>query len=366
MTNKDSTGTEAGQPSVEISRSPAATSETALIDEPQGAHRPQGRSKGFWLFAVAGIAVLVALPWLGASAFHLHVLISIGITTILALGVYLMLQVGEVTFAQAGLAGIGSYTSGLLALRVGVNVWLSMLLAIVVAVIVSVVLGRLILRGAVEFYFVLITFAFAEVARLFLLAVFSEDGVAGIPSPNLFGFMLDDRASYYLLVLAAVCATVGLAHRVMASGIGRYFDACKTGLGTLAPAMGIDTMRYRLLAFVLAGALAGLSGALQVHYLNFTSANLFRFDIGVLALTAVIIGGMDSRWGPLIGSFALVVTREYLRGFAELHILLYGLLLLVVVLFAPQGIVGVFQALRQRVRRTPKHPAPAAPSMREG
>lgn len=306
------------------------------------------RMRGPALFFI----VLALLPAVGVSSFQLHLLITIFIIAIATLGFHVVFQVGEVSLAQAGFLAIGAYTTGLLSLRLGVNVWLAMTAGIAASLIVAAGLGRLILRAGGEFYFLLITFAFGEIIRITALTwVGGPDGIPDIPPPTVFGFALSSRTAYYLFTLAVLALTLMGVRALVSGNIGRIFKMVAEGRSDLAPSVGIDTVRYRLLAFTLGGGIGGLAGALYAHYLGFVAPNLFGLPLTVLILTVAVVGGMNSVWGPLVGAVVIIVLRDNLRSLPELHVLIYGVALVIMVLFLREGLVGAAGRLVSAARR---------------
>jgi branched-chain amino acid transport system permease protein len=190
-------------------------------------------------------------------------------------------------------------------------------------------------------YFVLITFTLGEVVRL----IFNEwqsltggaDGIFRIPPPH--PLLMDKRAYYYFaLVMAVLC--VGVVARVLASQTGRYVDAIRES-ERLAQSSGVPILRFKTVIFCIACGLVGLQGSLLAHYIHFIAPGSFTFNESLNLLVMNVIGGMGGLAGPLAGAAFLTALPEVLRGWVELQRLLYGIVLIVVMLFVPGGLMEI-------------------------
>ena len=294
--------------------------------------------RGRWLWlGVLGI-LLVLWPMFVNEAFFLYIATVVLIYTIGAASLHLVLRTGHLSLCHAAFMGLGGYTSALLTTRLGwpfVPAFLaSGLLPAAVALIVGPIVLRL--RGV---YFVLITFTFGEVVRL----VFNEwqsltggaDGIFRIPPP--FPFLADKRAYYYFaLIMATLC--VGTVARLLASQTGRYVDAIRES-ERLAQSSGVPILRFKVMIFSIACGLVGLQGSLLAHYIHFIAPGSYTFNESLNLLVMNVIGGMGSLMGPLIGAGFLTSLPELLRGWVELQRVIYGIVLILVMLFVPGGLM---------------------------
>ncbi len=298
------------------------------------------------------VGVGLALPLLPGTNFSLLItlLICIGLATSWdILGGW----TGQASLGHAAFVGIGAYALALGTNRLGLDAISAAQLGMVVAVVFALLWGSLTfgLRGS---YFTLSTIAIAEVLRLVAINEgWFTGGSAGLfisTLPEPFGLdLFDRRVEYYLALLYAsgVITCVGLLSQ---SRFGYVMRAVRED-EEAAQAAGIDPVRVKLRAFALSGALTALGGGLYGAYLSFLDPhNLFFLPLSVqIALTA-IIGGRGTVWGPALGATLLILAAEVFRSvFAEANLLIYGLLILIVILFAPRGLMGGLE--RYLVRR---------------
>jgi branched-chain amino acid transport system permease protein len=314
-----------------------------------------------WLGLVA-LVVLVALPAvLGSYAITVFILIFfygyLGQAWNILSGYGGQLSVGHAAFL-----GVGAYTTTLLGLHAGLSPWLGMLVGATGAALLGAVIGGLGFRfGLRGFYFVLLTVAFAEVCRIVALNTEAVGGALGLyltftGDPWQLQFR-DNRAYYYVALGLLVLATV-VAAAVERSRLGAYLQAVREDEDA-AEALGVDTFRVKLAAMVLSAFLTGLGGAFYANYLFSLQPNaVFGIPLSVDIVIRPVVGGAGSLWGPILGSFILSPLAEVSRiyftsgSWSGLHLVVYGLLLIGVVLFLPQGAYPhLAQVLRRKTAR---------------
>lgn len=291
------------------------------------------------LLGLLGV-VLLGWPLVVNEPFLAHIGTLVLLYCIGAASLHLILRTGHLSLGHAAFLGLGGYTSALLTTSLGwpfVPAFLaSGLVPAAVAAIVGPILLRL--RGV---YFVLITFTLGEVVRL----VFNDwqsltggaDGIFRIPPPH--PLLVDKRAYYYFaLAMATVC--VGIVARILSSQTGRYVDAIREG-ERLAQSSGVPVLRFKVMIFTIACGLVGLQGSLLAHFITFVAPGAYTFNESLNLLVMNVIGGMGGLTGPLIGAAFLTALPEFLRGWVELQRLLYGVVLIVVMLFVPGGLMEV-------------------------
>ena len=305
---------------------------------------------------LAGLAALVAVGAFLPIAFPSYV--TIGISLLLFAGwagAWDLLGgwTGQISLGHAAFVGLGAYTVAISAQSLGLAPWWSALLAMALAALLATGWGALTfgLRGS---YFVLSSIAIAEILRLVAINErWLTNGAIGLFLPSLprpFGLSLFERANQYYLALAFFALVLIVTVLLARARFGYRMRAVRED-EEAAQAAGIAPRRVKLIAFALSGALTALGGALYGIFLRALEPHdIFFLPLSVqIALTA-IIGGRGTVWGPLAGATLLVVARETFRGaFAEATLLIYGVLILVVVLFAPRGMVG--ELTRAAVRR---------------
>jgi len=303
--------------------------------------------------ALVVLAVLAVLPLI-LDDYYVHLLIMAGIFFLPVAGMNLLLAGGQLTLGHTAFFGIGAYTSGLLALHWGVSPLYGMVIAAALSALVGYLLGKvtLRLRGA---YFVLVTIGFAEVIRLIATNwIDLTQGPLGLPGVPPFdlgraSFTLTTKRQYYYLMLVFAALTYALCARLLRSRFGRALVAVRQN-ESLAESVGVSAYRVTLVAMVVACALAGIGGSYYGHYTMFLSPEVFSFYNTVTMVVMVVGGGQATVAGPAVGAVVFTFLPELLRMAVFYRMLLYGIILLLAVMFMPRGIVDALQRLR---RRTP-------------
>jgi branched-chain amino acid transport system permease protein len=297
---------------------------------------------------LAFVVFLFLIPVIWPDEFYLNVIISTYLSTILAVSLNLIIRTGKLSIAHAAFMGIGAYTSAMTVMRLGFPYPLALVTSGLIAGAIALLVGRLLLplRGV---YFVLVTFAFGEVVRLFFVNMIEPfggpTGIINIPPPKITflpGYTITflSKASYYYLVLIVLLITVLMIRRIFQSNIGKAMD-CTREAEQLAECTGINTFQCKMIAFGLGSFFAGLAGSLFAHYYRYISPESFTFWESVHLIVINVVGGMSGIAGPILGSIFLVPLPEFLRGFVEYQRVLYGLILLLVLLFMPIGLLGM-------------------------
>jgi len=292
---------------------------------------------------VAAIIAFAALPLVVRQFYILQTLTNAWLFGMLALSLTLIAgTIGQVSLGHAALLAIGGYTSALLALDLGVPVGF----AILAAGVVTSALGTLLaspsfrLRGH---YVSIATLAIGEIVALTILNWESVTrgpiGVVAIPPLSVFGYDLADAPSVYWLSFAILILLALLQMRLLGSHLGRSFRAIRDD-DVAARAYGLGLNRYKSLAFIFGGFAAGVSGALSAHLFSYINHETFNTQQSILALTIVILGGLGNVVGAIVGAVALVGLPEIFRVAAEYRVLIYGIVLLLLVRFRPQGLMG--------------------------
>ena len=318
--------------------------------------------RGVWGIVVA--VVLLALPLVGVDDYYLHLLIMAGLFFLLAAGMNLLLAAGQLNLGHTAFFGIGAYTSGLLALHYGLSPLWSLPVAAAFTGVVGYVLGRLTLklRGA---YFVLVTVGFAEVIRLvatnWMDLTQGPMGLAGVPPFNLGTdrLTLVSKRDYYYLMAVMAGGTLYLTARLLGSRIGRALRAIQSN-ESLAESSGISAYAHTMLALVVSCVLAGAAGGFYAHYITFLSPELFGFQNTVTMAVMVVAGGQGMVLGPALGSLVFTFVPEMLRMAVFYRMLLYGIILLLVVMFMPRGLVFYLRALLSGRAQQPGTPSGAS------
>ncbi|MHB8069836.1 MAG: branched-chain amino acid ABC transporter permease [Desulfobaccales bacterium] len=276
------------------------------------------------------------------AAYLLHLAIVGGIYIILAISLNLIVgYAGQVSLGHAAFYGIGAYISALTSLLWHFPFPLAALSAILFAGACGLLLGLPTLRLK-EDYLAIVTLGFGVIVDMVFLNLDitgGPDGLPGIPPPSFLGMSFQSPFMYLLLTLVAVFLTLGLTYRLVHSYHGRALKAIRDHEVT-AQVMGINTPAYKVAIFTLAAALAGLAGSLYAHYITFINPESFGLHTSILALCMVVLGGMGSLAGAVVGALALTVLPEILREFKAYQDLVYGALLVGLLICRPQGLLG--------------------------
>jgi len=303
------------------------------------------------IVSAAVLGALVLLPLVVRDTYTLRVINVIGINSLLALGLNLVIGVaGQLDAGQAGFYAVGAYTAGILSVRFGVPFWVTVGLAACAAALLAVAIGPVLrLRGV---FLAVATLAFGEIVRIvinnWVPVTNGPNGIPGIPFPSMGGFRFDTDLRYYYLILAAVLVGYVAIARMENSRVGRAMKAVRDDQDAAA-AMGVHAIRYKIMAFGVAGALAGVAGALLAHLQTYISPENFTFLTSVDIIFMVVLGGLGSVPGSIVGAIVVTVGPEWLRFLKDYRIIVYTLIILVVLIGAPGGLYGGIEWLRRRL-----------------
>ena len=306
------------------------------------------------IFMLLG-AFLVALPFF-LPTFGLHLAATTIIWVMLALSFNVMVGgLGELSFGHAAFYGIGAYSSTLLVMKLGVPIPA----AIVAAMLITGAIGFLVGIPAFQtrgHYFALVSMGFGELVVLLLINWESlTEGFIGIRNIPGFGFGEDLKPVYFLLL--AICALVVLLlRRLQNSHVGEAFDAIREDT-FLAESIGIPAKRYKLLGMLFSTAIAGLAGALVAHLIQYISPTQFDINATITINLMTLVGGVGTLWGPIVGAIFLQLLPEMLHGIDQYRMGVYGLILILVIIFLPGGLASlVDMATRALARRQSRKP----------
>ena len=313
------------------------------------------------------IAALALLPPLG-EPYVLHVAIVVLVHVVYAQALYVIMRMGYLSFGHAGYIALGGYTSALLATKLAVSPWIGFVAGGMVAAIFAWALGTvtLKLRGI---YFSLSVFAFAEVVNAVFRAFEffgGPAGIAGVPRPGFFGTRLNTHLQFYYVVLVVALISVVFLYRLQWTRFGFTLLALRTSATeALAESIGINAARHKTLAFVASCFFCGLMGAVHVHYLRFVSPFVFTFFLSTDLMVYVMVGGLGSFWGPMLGTVLLTGLGEQLFAAGYYKSLVYAVVLLVVILALPGGLISLPRAFRRGPHTERAEPAADVAATRE-
>lgn len=307
-----------------------------------------------WILIGVVAFLMLVFPAIAKNRYQVHIVNNIGIWLLLSLGLNIAMGfAGQFNLALGALWGAGAYTAALLITKFGVPFWINVPLSIIVATILAAFVGLPSFKVR-SHYLALVTIALGEAMNLVLVNLDQITGGAlginRIPMPNIFGFPINTDERYYYLILIMVILGYLVGRQIVSHRIGRAFRALRDDFQA-ARAMGVNTGYYQILAFAISGAYAGAAGALYAQLNTYISPDIFTFNSALIVLTMILVGGMGSLPGSIVGTGLLLIMNEYLRVFERWQLVGYGVAIIVVVLFLPGGVVqlaGRFENLRQR------------------
>jgi branched-chain amino acid transport system permease protein len=263
--------------------------------------------------ALVGFALLAAAPWFTSNPYYIHMIGTIMIYAILLFGLDIVVgYTGQVSLGHAGLFGIGSYTTGVLFIKLGAPLWV----IIPASIAVTAGFGALLALPALRVtgpYLAMVTLAFGTIIQILINEMdFLTEGPLGIkvPKPSIAGMQLDEHGFYWMVLLLMALSLV-VVDRILKSQLGRAFEALR-GSPVASDCMGVSVYRYKVYAFVISAGFAGLAGCLYAYSEQYISPNTYNFELTVFFLLAVIMGGRKTRSGALLGAAIIVILPKLL------------------------------------------------------
>jgi branched-chain amino acid transport system permease protein len=313
--------------------------------------RRMPRSSGLAALWSMGVIVLVTLPLI-LPPYYVGLVVKMMVFALFAMSLDLLLgYAGMPSLGHAAYFGMAAYTTGLLALKAGWTVWLALPAGIAMAALTSVVFGLLALRTRGS-YFLMITLALSQVlwgiAFGWRSLTGGDDGLPEVPRPDLSlpWSMSDNTPFYYFVLLFFVVGTLVLV-RVVASPFGYVLRGIRES-ETRMLVLGYNVWRYKLVAFVVAAAFAGLAGCLYVYFNRFVSPDYVHVVRSAEVLLMVILGGAGTLIGPAVGATLIVLLENLISTYTERWVTVLGIIYVLVALLAPNGIAGLIASLRRQ------------------
>lgn len=291
------------------------------------------------VFLLVALAIFMIFYPKLVDSYFLHLTIATFLAIIMASSWDILARTGQVSVGQAGLFGIGAYTAALLYQKVHLPPVLGMLAGAILAMIVAIFLGYLTLRLR-GIYFAITTIAFAEaLSVIWLMTPGVTGGAMGVSTPPLFN---GNREHAYYLILIILALVIFVVWLIESSRLNFAFTAIREN-EEVANVMGINPTRYKVLAFMISAFFTGFAGGFYSHYNTYIIPyEVFGLGISIACLVMPIFGGLYTIAGPIIGTILIKSIEEYLRvTFSYGHQIAYGLILVVVVLFMPEGLLGL-------------------------
>lgn len=314
-----------------------------------------------WL---AVFALAAGLPLLQPGGYVLDVAINTMIWAMLAYGLNIMLgYTGLLSLAHAGFFGIGAYTVGILTLKAGWSFWLAWPAGVLLAALGGLLLGLVAFRtrgDAFSIFTLGVGVIIALVINKWDDLTGGNDGLNGVPpASSLLGIDFSKSANFYYVALAALALTVLVVARTRQSVFGRSLVAIRGG-EDLARSAGIDVFTHKLRALMLSTAIAGFAGGVYAAYVGFLGSGATGPTTTFTVLLYLLVGGVGTLAGPLVGTALIYVALQFMKGLQDYQYIVFGPLLVLLVLFAPQGLAGLWdraqaRRVRARTERTVDH-----------
>ena len=298
---------------------------------------------------VATLAIAAAFPFFSDSMFLLNLLVLMLISIIFASAWNLLAYSGQGSLGHAAFLGIGAYASTLIAIQSGISPFITIFLGATVAAFIGVLIGLTCVRLK-EWFLAMVTFGFAIIVQALTVSVFAPmtggwDGIASprLVSPSIPGYQLIE---YYAILVITIASLIAIWY-IMKSRLGLAFLAIREN-ELEARAAGVDPVRYRLIAFAMSAYLAGVAGALQIHHIGYITPELYGVDNSFWPITFVILGGLGTLAGPVIGTVVLTIIWEGLKatGLTFGRYVIVGFILILTIIFLPKGLVNLPERVR--------------------
>ena len=321
---------------------------------PQAAAATSGRSLFLPILLLAGMAGLALIPFtINVGDYVLNMLMQAVTYAIAVLGMTVVLgYTGQINLAQAAFFGFGAYVVGLGTTALGLNFWLALLLGVGVAALAGAILGLTTLRLGGH-YLAMITISFQQIFDLVLnnwIAVtHGPDGVSGIERPMLAGIDLSDNRRYLLFCVVALYLLICFVWWLPNTRLGRAMRSVREN-ELAASVVGVHTLRTKVIAFTISAALGGISGGLYAGGFAYISPDNCNFARSVEFLTMVLLGGAQSPFGAALGTVLLILLPEWFRFLKQIYLAAYGLAVILIMVFLPEGLWGLVSGAWRRVR----------------
>jgi branched-chain amino acid transport system permease protein len=299
---------------------------------------------------IAGLLAL--LPLIGLSSYWMHILILVIMWSVIGMAWNLLGgYCGQVSFGHAAFFGVGAYTAGILYNKLGISAWWGLPASILMVTIFALVIGYICLRLKGPF------FALGTLAMGVILRVTAEN-LTGITEGDL-GIMIRertwiDKTWYFYVILIVALLSFFLVKKVIESKLGYYFVAIREDQDA-AESLGINTTLYKTIALSLSAVITGLAGAFYTNYMGYIDPKIVfaLHDISIVTIMVVMVGGVATYWGPFVGAIIMVFLAEIIRTIPKLgaaHHTFFGILLIVIIIFLPNGVVGDWPKLKRFFR----------------
>ncbi|RAK15047.1 amino acid/amide ABC transporter membrane protein 2 (HAAT family) [Anoxybacillus vitaminiphilus] len=307
------------------------------------------------------MVIVLLLPLFVKSSYILTVLILIGIYSLISIGLSLLLgYAGQISLGHAAFFGIGAYVSGVLTAKYAGSPWIAMVIGIVFTWLVSYVIGMAILRLKGHF----LALATMAINIIFFILILGLDeftggasGLVGIPSLSLFQLNLGNPLYFYFFVWFIVFVIILFSMNIIRSNIGRLLRSIHDS-EIATETLGVNVAKYKVIIFSLSAVYASLAGSLYAHFISFIAPPSFYITFSILLLVMVMVGGVHSIWGAVLGTAIIMFLNEWIRYIGQTYfhisgqveIVVYGLIIILVMMFMPKGLVDILERLWKKIK----------------
>ncbi len=304
-------------------------------------------------FIIAVVLFMLLFPFLFTNAYLMRMATISLMYVMLAMGINLIMgYMGQMTFSHAAFWGMGAYAAGILSTRYNSNFIFDLIAAILVSGIFAFLLGLSVLKVK-GYYLTIVTLGFGEIVRLVELnstkLTGGPLGIKGIPGIELFSFELYSNRAFYYTILIMVAVTILILVRINASRYGLALKSIRDD-DSAAEVMGVNVVHNKILTFVISAMIAGAAGAFYAHYVSYIDSTCFTTQASQEMCVMVILGGLGSIPGTILGATVLTVAPELIRSLMQYRMLIYGVIMVAMMLLRPQGLLGSinFAQIRER------------------
>lgn len=302
------------------------------------------------------IALILALPFFVHAPHIFTVLILIGLYSIITIGLSLLIgYTGQISLGHAAFFGIGAYVSGMLTTKAALSPWVTMLLGVVLTFGIAYLIGIPILKLKGHFL-ALATLGFNIIVNILIVGLSDYTGgplgLHSIPTLSLFGLDLGNPLYFYYFVWTVAGLVIIFSTNIVRSPIGRLLRSIHDS-EIATQTLGVNVAKYKVAIFAISAAYASLAGSLYAHFINFIAPPTFNINFSILLLIMVMVGGSHSIWGAILGTGMIMFLQELIRfiGHNYLHlsgpveIVVYGLVIIVVMMFSPKGVISILSGI---------------------
>ncbi len=299
----------------------------------------KGISSSKMILASIFLGFIAVLPVFQKNQYIIHLIILFGIYIIYSSSWNLLAYSGQASLGHAAFLGISGYVSTLMVIDLGINPWIGLLAGALVASVIGFLIGLTCVRLR-EWFLAMVTFGFAVIAGTVILALdWITQGSTGYATPSL----VNTRIEYYYVVMTLAIMTIATIYLIIKSRIGLAFSTIREN-ELEAENIGVNTTRYKLLAFTLSAFFAGIAGGVLAYYIGYISDQVFSFDHSFMPLIMAVTGGLNTVGGPIIGSIIILSIWEALNIINPIQrMIAIGVFLTLIVIFVPQGVFSIIK-----------------------